>query len=116
MNNLFLLLEEAEHYDYSDGEILLTVGILCIPWFALILYSILKKFKIVYHYRYEEGENEKVEVKKYKANSPIILPSNPVREGYIFAGWYLDPEFETTFPYQTMPGKNLHLYAKWIEK
>lgn len=116
MNNLFLLLEEVEHYDYTDAEILITIIALCIPWLALILYSLLKKFKIVYHYRYEIEGEELIAVQKIKANAPIVLPNAPVREGYIFVGWYLEPELENVFPYQTMPGKNLNLYAKWIEK
>lgn len=38
----------------------------------------------------------------------------PVREGYCFTGWYLDPA--CTIPFDgVMPGKNCAIYAAWTE-
>ena len=43
----------------------------------------------------------------------------PTREGYTFAGWYLDPEFKNAFDaaatYVRPAGSTTTLYAKWIE-
>ena len=43
----------------------------------------------------------------------------PTREGYVFAGWYLDEEFKEESPKETDKvkiTKNITLYAKWIEE
>ncbi|MGN0071237.1 MAG: InlB B-repeat-containing protein [Atopobiaceae bacterium] len=43
----------------------------------------------------------------------------PTRDGYTFAGWYLDPEFKNAFDaaatYVRPSGSTTTLYAKWIE-
>lgn len=43
------------------------------------------------------------------------LPSEPTRGGYVFEGWYLDPECngERQVLPQTMPDSNATYYAKW---
>ena len=44
--------------------------------------------------------------------STITLPS-PEREGYTFAGWYIDEESETEYTETTIPAKNITLYPKF---
>ena len=41
-----------------------------------------------------------------------ILTVTPERVGYRFVGWYLDEEYQETFD-QTMPAKDITIYAKW---
>ena len=43
----------------------------------------------------------------------ISEPTEPTREAYTFAGWYIDREFVTEFDFDTMPGNNVTLYAQW---
>lgn len=45
--------------------------------------------------------------------TPINPPTDPIRQGYTFKGWYLDEE--TTIPYEftVMPAEDITLYAKW---
>ncbi len=38
------------------------------------------------------------------------------KTGYVFAGWYLDNEYENVFDFNTTIYENTVLYAKWIEK
>ena len=40
-------------------------------------------------------------------------PANPVREGYVFAGWYLDGEL---YEFNTPVKSNIILIAKWVRK
>lgn len=47
----------------------------------------------------------------YKAE--LLMPQEPTKEGYIFAGWYIDEELNTPFTLTTMPAENTTLYAKW---
>jgi uncharacterized repeat protein (TIGR02543 family) len=43
----------------------------------------------------------------------ITLPSNPVKEGFTFVGWYTNESLTTPYQSQTMPANNLTLFAKW---
>lgn len=52
----------------------------------------------------------------YYEDDEISLPKyNPSKIGYVFAGWYLDEEFEEEFNLELMPGDDVVLYAKWEE-
>ena len=46
----------------------------------------------------------------------ITMPLNPQKDGYDFAGWFLDAELETEFNLTTMPNHDITLYAKWETK
>ena len=51
-----------------------------------------------------------VYVSKY---SIVGKPVVPVREGYVFAGWYLDGEL---YEFNTPVNSNIVLIAKWVRK
>ena len=45
-----------------------------------------------------------------------LPPQRPLRDGYIFAGWYKDAGLTQYFDWQTeVPAGNITLYARWIE-
>ena len=44
--------------------------------------------------------------------SPITLPE-VTKEGFIFEGWFLDPNFMEPFTLTEMPAHNIVLHAKW---
>ncbi|MBQ9145264.1 MAG: InlB B-repeat-containing protein [Clostridia bacterium] len=50
-----------------------------------------------------------------KAGEPISAPTAPSMPGYTFAGWYEDFDvwMKPFSHFETMPAKNLVLYAKW---
>jgi len=50
----------------------------------------------------------------YNFNVVINAPTNPIKEGYVFEGWYKDSEFIEKFVFTTMPADNITIYAKWI--
>ncbi len=57
------------------------------------------------------GGNEMADmlgINGYPANVP-----DPVREGYVFAGWYSDPSLSTSYDVSKFPRKHITLYAKW---
>ena len=71
-------------------------------------------------------DNETYWIDDYDEESLIIVPENPVKEGYEFIGWYKEPECEIKWDFETdkVKGKtydeenNLNinltrLYAKW---
>lgn len=42
-------------------------------------------------------------------------PTEPIRNGYIFAGWYSDSELSTPYVWSAAVTEDITLYAKWVE-
>jgi uncharacterized repeat protein (TIGR02543 family) len=51
---------------------------------------------------------------KQPGGSIVNPPADPVKEGYIFSGWYSNEDLTISYQFQTMPLENITLYAKWI--
>lgn len=47
-------------------------------------------------------------------NKTVVLPDNPVREGYIFSGWFTTPQLTTQFTKDTKVIEDMTVYAKWV--
>ncbi|MCK7486337.1 MAG: InlB B-repeat-containing protein [Bacillus subtilis] len=43
----------------------------------------------------------------------VTQPADPTKTGYTFAGWYSDAGLTSAYTFNTMPGQNFTLYAKW---
>ena len=56
-----------------------------------------------------------VESQKVKSGGKLEQPKNPVKNGYIFDGWYTDKEFKSPYGFDLRVTKSFTLYAKWIE-
>lgn len=55
-----------------------------------------------------------IEPSEVSYKGAISAPQDPVREGYVFAGWYYEPEYQNLFDFRTlMPARNFTLYARW---
>ncbi len=50
----------------------------------------------------------------YEYNQVIVLPDSPGKEGFIFNGWFEDPQYEQPLSYTHMPASDLILYALWV--
>ncbi|MCK7488542.1 MAG: InlB B-repeat-containing protein [Bacillus subtilis] len=46
-------------------------------------------------------------------NQAISLLPDPIKSGYVFAGWYTDAALTIPFTATLMPANNIILYAKW---
>jgi uncharacterized repeat protein (TIGR02543 family) len=46
-------------------------------------------------------------------NTILYEPSEPVKEGYIFTGWYREPSYSTAYLFTTMPAYNETVYVGW---
>ena len=51
----------------------------------------------------------------FKGNK-VNKPSDPLKDGYIFVGWYTDSSLTTPFSFDTPIETNWTLYAKWTPK
>ena len=76
-----------------------------------ILYSILYKF-IEYSVTFANTDLQVVTVEEGKA---ITRPENPIKDGFEFAGWYIDANFTTEYNFEDLVYSDLTIYAKWIE-
>ncbi|WP_197036603.1 leucine-rich repeat protein [Faecalibacterium prausnitzii] len=58
--------------------------------------------------------NEKLgSAKCYQSGQPFVVPSDPVREGYTFLGWYTQAEGGTKYTFTEAVSSNITLYAHW---
>ena len=58
--------------------------------------------------------NEKLGTAKcYPNGQPFVVPSDPVREGYTFLGWYTQAEGGTKYTFTEAASSNIILYAHW---
>lgn len=67
------------------------------------------KFAVIFN-RNMGSDVTTIYVNKY---SIVGKPVDPVREGYVFAGWYLDGEL---YEFNTPVKSNIVLIAKWVRK
>ena len=86
---------------------------------------------VSYYYNYENAKNDGYYwIDNYEYGETIeYIPENPIREGYIFGGWYKEPECISAWDFttDTLPEaqydeqgiriyQETKLYAKWIKK
>lgn len=63
---------------------------------------------------YSNGGSE-IQAQKVKENEKAVWPSDPVREGFIFAGWYLDSNLTKSYEFNSPVTEDMNLFAKWKE-
>ncbi len=49
-----------------------------------------------------------------KAYDPIVLPAEPVKDGYTFGGWFFDTLFLEPYDLTVMPEHDVELHALWV--
>jgi len=64
---------------------------------------------------FDSNGGSEVETMIVKQFDSFLPGSVPVREGYVFAGWYIDEDLYYPMSFQTGTNKPLTLYAKWIQ-
>ncbi len=65
---------------------------------------------------FESNGGSSVATKNVSENTHVLMPEKPIKEGYIFAGWYADAAFTQVFDFDsTAVTQSMILYAKWLE-
>jgi len=78
------------------------------PWMAEILQE-----KTV---TFDTNGGSSVPSQKLFAGERVTRPADPVRQGFIFSGWYLDNwSFLVEYDFSKIPTGDMTLYAKWRE-
>ncbi len=62
------------------------------------------------------GHGSDPESQTILSGNKVKRPENPVAEGYIFGGWYMESSCTTYFDFNTPVTGDIILYAKWTEK
>lgn len=70
---------------------------------------------VQYMVTFQTNGGSAIEPVKVKKGEAFNTPAEPVREGFVFAGWYTDEELTNEYDFAKPVTKNLTLYANWVE-
>lgn len=68
-----------------------------------------------YNVTFDSNEGSNVDVQTIEKDKKAVKPNDPIKEGYIFDGWYTDKLFNQEYDFSNPVTKNITLYAKWLE-
>ncbi|QIK57060.1 hypothetical protein G7059_03960 [Erysipelothrix sp. HDW6A] len=69
-----------------------------------------------YTVTYESNGGTPVQPETVNYNKVFTQPTNPVKDGNIFKGWYSDEALTQAYDFSTPASKDITLYAKWEEE
>jgi uncharacterized repeat protein (TIGR02543 family) len=69
-----------------------------------------------YTVTYETNGGGEIKSQSAVRSSKITKPADPAKDGFSFAGWYLDKELTTEYDFNQGVTSNITLYAKWTVK
>ena len=61
-----------------------------------------------------DGETYSSKSATYGSDIALTVPADPVKEGYVFAGWF-DEKDENVHSYSTVPASDITFTAKWLK-
>ena len=64
---------------------------------------------------FDTGDGQEIAPVEVEHGAPLPLPAGPMRDGYRFAGWFLDSAHETAFDPSIPVESNTTLFAAWDE-
>lgn len=73
--------------------------------------------KVTYNVSFESNGGSALEALSVLNGKSFAQPNDPVRDGFVFVGWYVDSEFKAPFAFQAEPvTSDITLYARWSEE
>ena len=96
---------------FTDSQLTVPYVFTTIPEEGIFLYA--KWEKLSYEINFESYSFDYVADLIVLYGDIIPELSSPIKEGYIFAGWYLDETLKNRFNLEYMPDYNITLYARW---
>lgn len=89
--------------------ILVVVGIILL----LVVIALIRKYK-KYSVKFYSNGGTKVKKVRARKGQYFTMPENPMRSGFVFAGWYEDKTLKNRFvATRIIKRKSLKAYAKW---
>lgn len=96
--------ENTTHQDRSiEGAVLGDGSLILARYYSRNTYTI----------TFEANANLSIQSIVAKYQAAITAPSNPIRSGYEFMGWYQDVALTIPYAFTTMPAGGTTIYAKW---
>ncbi len=71
---------------------------------------------IAYSVTFDTEGGSFVNSQTLESGKSVIKPSDPIREGYSFGGWYSDSSHGKLYDFSSAVTRNIILYAKWNKK
>ena len=71
---------------------------------------------VSYVVRFESNGGSAVTAQTVIEGYSALRPADPVKAGFVFAGWYSDPELTQAYDFSAPVTGNLILYAKWEQE
>jgi len=65
---------------------------------------------------FETNGGSKVDSQNIKRNALVEKPEDPIKEGFVFGGWYEDKALVELYDFETSVQNMFTLYAKWEEQ
>ena len=56
-----------------------------------------------------------IQSQKVRSAQKAAKPADPIKDGYIFGGWYTDKQLSLPYDFEKSVNKSFTLYAKWIK-
>ncbi len=79
----------------------------------LVVIAIIRKYK-KYSVKFYSNGGTKVKKVRARKGQYFVMPANPVRSGFVFAGWYEDKTLKRRFlATRIVKRRSLKAYAKW---
>ena len=69
----------------------------------------IRKYKVTF----DTSGGSDVEAQVIESGKTVIKPADPVKEGFIFGGWYLDSGLTTAFDLSSPITADMIIYSKW---
>lgn len=74
------------------------------------------KETIIYRLTFNTNGGSEIEPNLFEENEATIEPAIPQRDGWSFAGWFKDLEFNEEYTFGSVLKEDTTIYAKWIKK
>ena len=68
-----------------------------------------------YTVTFDSNGGSAVQSQSVTSGGKAVKPTDPSKEGFAFAGWYLDKETTTEYDFSKLITGNITLYAKWVQ-
>ena len=112
LGNLCITVNEMASYLTNPLFWLLAACALVLLIILIVLLVKFARYRVVF---YSNGGTHVRSVRARKGES-FVMPNNPTRDGYIFAGWYEDIDLTRRFVTTVMTRRRkIKVYAKWAE-
>ena len=70
---------------------------------------------ITYTVKFDTNGGNEIAPQKVSSQGTVKEPATPVKEGYIFEGWYKDKALTKAYKFSSQVTSNFTLYAKWTK-